>query len=83
MTNVVFDQSLFVRTAIENLIHEGGIGLVLTGHDSDFSRQHARDRGGVSLDSAVGAGCVHRAVYGRQHRSTRWFSAVWRWPSRA
>src|SRR5450631_499718 len=29
--NVVFDQSKFVRSAIENLIHEGVIGLVLTG----------------------------------------------------
>lgn len=28
---VVFDQSLFVRRAIENLLHEGGIGLFLTG----------------------------------------------------
>jgi hydrophobic/amphiphilic exporter-1 (mainly G- bacteria), HAE1 family len=28
---VVFDQSVFVRTAIRNLLHEGGIGLVLTG----------------------------------------------------
>ncbi len=28
---VVFDQSVFVRSAIENLIHEGVIGLVLTG----------------------------------------------------
>ena len=31
VTKVVFDQSIFVRTAIENLIHEGAIGLVLTG----------------------------------------------------
>src|SRR5580765_3623077 len=31
VTKVVFDQSVFVRTAIENLIHEGAIGLVLTG----------------------------------------------------
>jgi len=30
-TRVVFDQSIFVRTAIDNLIHEGGIGLLLTG----------------------------------------------------
>src|SRR3989441_9067744 len=30
-TRVVFDQSIFVRTAIDNLIHAGGIGLVLTG----------------------------------------------------
>ena len=28
--NVVFDQSIFVKKAIENLLHEGGIGLVLT-----------------------------------------------------
>ena len=31
VTQVVFDQSVFVNTAIENLIHEGVIGLVLTG----------------------------------------------------
>jgi len=30
VTKVVFDQSIFVRTAIKNLIHEGAIGLVLT-----------------------------------------------------
>ncbi|ADW71184.1 efflux RND transporter permease subunit [Granulicella tundricola] len=29
-TAVVFDQSRFVRTAIETLVHEGGIGLFLT-----------------------------------------------------
>jgi len=28
--NVVFDQSEFVKTAIETLLHEGGIGLLLT-----------------------------------------------------
>jgi HAE1 family hydrophobic/amphiphilic exporter-1 len=31
ITRVVFDQSVFVKTAIENLMHEGAIGLVLTG----------------------------------------------------
>ena len=31
ITKVVFDQSVFVRNAIENLIHEGLIGLLLTG----------------------------------------------------
>lgn len=30
VTGVVFDQSLFVKTAIETLLHEGGIGLLLT-----------------------------------------------------
>ena len=29
-TGVVFDQSRFVRTAIETLLHEGGVGLFLT-----------------------------------------------------
>jgi multidrug efflux pump subunit AcrB len=31
VTEVVFDQSVFVKSAIENLVHEGGIGLALTG----------------------------------------------------
>ncbi len=31
VAKVVFDQSVFVRNAIANLIHEGAIGLVLTG----------------------------------------------------
>jgi multidrug efflux pump subunit AcrB len=30
ITNVVFDQSVFVKTAIETLLHEGAIGLILT-----------------------------------------------------
>ncbi len=29
-TDVVFDQSRFVKTAIETLVHEGGVGLFLT-----------------------------------------------------
>src|SRR5437867_3775770 len=31
ITRVVFDQSLFVKTAISNLLREGSIGLILTG----------------------------------------------------
>ena len=31
VTQVVFDQSVFVKTAIDNLLHEGGIGMILTG----------------------------------------------------
>ena len=30
VAKVVFDQSVFVKTAIENLLHEGAIGLILT-----------------------------------------------------
>lgn len=31
VTKVVFDQSVFVKSAIHNLIHEAGIGMLLTG----------------------------------------------------
>ena len=31
IAKVVFDQSVFVKKAIENLLHEGAIGLILTG----------------------------------------------------
>jgi HAE1 family hydrophobic/amphiphilic exporter-1 len=31
VAKVVFDQSIFVKKAIDNLLHEGAIGLVLTG----------------------------------------------------
>ncbi len=31
VTKVVFDQSVFVKNAIANLMHEGGLGLILTG----------------------------------------------------
>jgi multidrug efflux pump subunit AcrB len=31
VTKVVFDQSVFVKSAIENLMHEGAAGLILTG----------------------------------------------------
>lgn len=31
ITQVVFDQSIFVKNAIENLLKEGGLGLILTG----------------------------------------------------
>jgi multidrug efflux pump subunit AcrB len=30
VTNVVFDQSLYVKTAVSNVLREGGIGLLLT-----------------------------------------------------
>ena len=76
ITKVVFDQSVFVKTAIETLLHEGAIGLVLiVDHDSGFPRQHARHRGGILLHSALGAGGVHRAgdrwKLGEQHGAGR------------
>ena len=64
---VVFDQSLFVKRAIETLLDEGGIGLVLTAlmvlvFLGSFRATVAR----VPVDSAVGAGGAHRALHRRQ-----------------
>jgi len=67
VTEVVFDQSIFVKTAIDNLIHEGAIGMVLTGlMILNFPRQHASHRRGLSLRAALRAGHVHRAGAGWQ-----------------
>ena len=79
-TGVVFDQSRFVRTAIETLLHEGGIGLFLTCvMISDFPRKLARDRGGVLFDSALGLRDVSSCCNWAAHRLTAWCWAGWRW----
>ncbi len=62
---------VFVRNAIENLIHEGVIGLVLTGvMILVFLGSLRGDGRGVSVHSALGAGGLHRAVDGRTAPST-------------
>ncbi len=59
VTRVVFDQSVFVKTAIKNLINEGAIGLGADRVDDPaVSGKHARNRGGISFHSAIGAGRV-------------------------
>ena len=64
---VVFDQSLFVKRAIETLLDEGGIGLALTAlMVLVFLGSFRATVGGVPVDSAVGAGGDHRALHGRQ-----------------
>ena len=81
---VVFDQSVFVKTAIETLLHEGAIGLFLTSlMILIFLGSMRATRGGVLLDSAFGAGGLHRALASAAARSTAWCWAAWRWPSRA
>ena len=63
VTEVVFDQSVFVRTAIETLVHEGAIGLdAYWSDDPDFPRQHARHGCGVPFHSPLGPGGLHRAL---------------------
>ena len=69
VTKVVFDQSVFVRTAIENLVHEGAIGLVLTGLMILVFLGSMRATVAVFLvHPALGAGGLHRSGPGRQHR---------------
>ena len=63
VTKVVFDQSVFVRNAIENLIHEGADRAGADRRDdSGLPRQHAGDAGGVFVHSACR----------RWRRSSRW-----------
>ncbi len=55
-TAVVFDQSIFVKTALKNLLKEGGIGLALTGlMILLFLGKPARDICGAVVDPTLGA----------------------------
>jgi HAE1 family hydrophobic/amphiphilic exporter-1 len=62
-TNVVFDQSVFVKTAIENLIHEGLIGLVLTGLMILIFLGNARATLAVFLSIPLSALAAFMALY--------------------
>ena len=64
VTSVVFDQSVFVKTAIKNLIHEGVIGLVLTGLMISCSSATSRNVRGLPLDPTVGPCHIHCASLG-------------------
>ncbi len=79
-TDVVFDQSRFVRTAIETLLHEGGIGLFLTClMILIFLGSLRATVGGLLFDSAVGMRDVLRSadrrIVDQQHGAGR----TWRW----
>ena len=59
VAKVVFDQSLYVKTAIANLGSEGGIGLVLTAlMILIFLGNIAGDVRGLAFDSALCPGCI-------------------------
>ncbi len=67
VTNVVFDQSVFVKTAIETLLHEGAIGLFLTSIMILVFLGSMRATVAVFfLHPALGAGGLYRAVAGGQ-----------------
>ena len=70
VTKLVFDQSMFVKTAIENLLHEGAIGLVLTGLMILVFLGSMRATLAVFLSiplSALAAFIAPCALHGRQH----------------
>ncbi len=68
---VVFDQSQFVRNAIENLIHEGAIGLVLTGLMILVFLGSMRATAAVFLSIPLSALAAFIALSARRrHRST-------------
>ena len=51
-TNVVFDQSAFVKIAVKNVINEGTIGLLLDSVDDPaLPRECQGDNCGIDLDS--------------------------------
>ena len=66
---VVFDQSLFVKKAIENLLHEGGIGLVLTAVMILLFLGSVRATVAVMLSIPLSALAAFMAISaGRRHR---------------
>ena len=63
MLNVVFDQSVFVKSAIENLVREGLIGLVLTGLMILIFLGNARATLAVFLSIPLSALATFMALY--------------------
>ena len=62
VTKVVFDQSVFVKSAIENLVHDRcHWSRAHRDDDADFSWDLAGHVRGVSFRSAFGSGGLHRA----------------------
>lgn len=55
VTDIVFDQSLFVKSAIENLVHEGLTGLFLTGMMILMFLGNLRATGAVMLSIPLSA----------------------------
>ena len=68
VSSVVFDQSAYVKTAVANVLREGGIGLVLTAiDDPGLPRIDARHDRGAALDSHLLPRCIPAAERHRRH----------------
>ena len=78
----MFDQSVFVKMAIENLLHEGAIGLVLTGLMILLFLGSLRATAAVFLSIPLSALAAFMAISPGAAPSTPWCWAGWRWHSR-
>ena len=77
---MVFDQSVFVKTAVRNLLKEGGIGLLLTGLMILLFLGSPRATFAVLLSIPLSALACFLVMNGMGvDPSTRCCWGVWRW----
>ena len=84
VAKVVFDQSVYVKTAIQNLGNEGGIGLVLTALMILIFLGSVRATVAVLLSIPLSALAAFLAINAeRRHHQHHGARRTWRWCSRA
>ena len=76
---VVFDQSIFVKMAVNNVIREGGIGLLLTAVMILLFLGNMRATVAVMLSIPLSALAAFLLLNALGERSTPWCWAGWRW----
>ena len=81
-TAVVFDQSIFVKTALKNLLKEGGIGLALTGLMILLFLGSPRATFAVLLSIPLSALTCFLVMNGMGDPLTPCCWGAWRWPFR-
>ena len=68
VTDIVFDQSVFVKQALSTVLHEGADRAGADQpHDSAVPRKHAGHRRGAAVDSDFRPGDVRGSVHDGQH----------------
>ena len=83
-TAVVFDQSVFVKIAVKNVINEGRIGLVLTALMILLFLGNLRATVcRAAFHSALRLACLHCTRTPGRHHQHHGAGRIWRSPSRA
>ena len=80
-THVVFDQSVFVKSAISTVLREGGIGVLLTAIMIWIFLGSFRATAAVFLSIPLSVMITFFVLHRLTKRLTAWFSADSRWPS--